>query len=129
MHQLLLQELGDEGTPPPGCRIRAVFNASGGLSHALATNLRRSLGCCVLPSYGMTECMPISTPPIGYALDRPGTSGVLCGPKARVYDPVGGRPLGAGCVGDICISGAPLMKGYEGQETPMVDGCWFNTGD
>jgi hypothetical protein len=36
-------------------------------------------GAAVLPSYGMTECMPISSPPQSYQLDRVGTSGRCAG--------------------------------------------------
>jgi acyl-CoA synthetase (AMP-forming)/AMP-acid ligase II len=127
MHQLLLEELCGEPLPN-GCRIRMVCNASGGLLPSLAERIRSTFGCCVLPSYGMTECMPISSPPLGYALDRPGTSGLLCGPYARVYDP-DGNPKPAGEVGDVCLRGSPLMTGYLGTATPLVDGAWFNTGD
>lgn len=128
MHQLLLDELGESGRPPTGCCITKVFNASGGLSHILATKLRNSFGCFVMPSYGMTECMPISTPPVGYSLDRPGTSGVMCGPRARVYDS-NGQVKKPGEVGSVCLQGAPLMEGYLGKKTDLVDGGWFDTGD
>ncbi len=57
-------------------QLRMICNAAGGLLPSLAVQLRDTFsGAVVLPSYGMTECMPISAPPINYTLDRPGTSG------------------------------------------------------
>jgi hypothetical protein len=37
----------------------------------------------------MTECMPIATPPLSYALDRPGTSGVAVGCELKILDDEG----------------------------------------
>jgi len=44
----------------PGQYIRMVANAAGGLLPSLAESLKRTFpNAVVLPSYGMTECMPI----------------------------------------------------------------------
>ena len=118
----------------------------------------------------MTECMPISAPPIDYKLDRPGTSGKAVGPEMAILDAKGkgsgpepgvvlgfraracpslhlfrpakralatelkpmltlyvlilalfpdgwpGEEVEPGVVGNICVRGAPLMPGYEGNE-------------
>lgn len=37
----------------------------------------------------MTECMPISSPPVDYKLDRPGTSGLAVGPELAILDDKG----------------------------------------
>jgi acyl-CoA synthetase (AMP-forming)/AMP-acid ligase II len=75
MHHAILQQYALR-SPRPRHTLRMICNAAGGLLPSLAIQLRGSFnGAVVLPSYGMTECMPISAPPITYALDRPGTSG------------------------------------------------------
>jgi len=66
--------------------IRLVCNAAGSLLPTLAERIKNTFHCTVLPSYGMTECMPISTPPLSYALDRPGTSGIITGPELKIMD-------------------------------------------
>jgi acyl-CoA synthetase (AMP-forming)/AMP-acid ligase II len=68
-------------------RVRLVGNAAGPLLPSLALQLRGAFGpkCAVLPSYGCTECMPISSPPLDYALERPGTSGRACGPELGIF--------------------------------------------
>lgn len=112
--------------------IRLVCNASGALLPSLATRLRDAFNCIVLPSYGMTECMPISTPPLNYNLERPGTSGISCGPDVAIFNSKN-MPLFTGEIGHICVRGGPTFAGY--LKNGMIDtkslseSGWFNTGD
>ncbi|POS87514.1 hypothetical protein EPUL_002323, partial [Erysiphe pulchra] len=112
--------------------IRLVCNASGALLPSLAIRLRDVFDCTVLPSYGMTECMPISTPPLNYNLERPGTSGISCGPDVAILNN-DGTPLTTGEIGHIHVRGGPTFAGYlhNGKidtESHSESG-WFNTGD
>ncbi|EKX37087.1 hypothetical protein GUITHDRAFT_145316 [Guillardia theta CCMP2712] len=104
-------------------KLRMVANAAGGLLASLAERMRSELNCTVLPSYGMTECMPISSPSSSYQLDRPGSSGQIVGPL----------DAGVGEEGNITLKGAPVMNGYEEDEEAnreaFLEGGWFNTGD
>ena len=54
--------------------------------------------------------MPISSPPVGYNLDRPGTSGQIVGPRCAILDANGETlPFGEDHVGQICVQvAAPL---------------------
>lgn len=72
-------------------------------------------GATVLPSYGMTECMPISSPPQSYQLDRVGTSGRSVGPQLAIVDDKGSE-LDRGQIGRIAVQGPPSFYGYEGVE-------------
>jgi acyl-CoA synthetase (AMP-forming)/AMP-acid ligase II/acetyltransferase-like isoleucine patch superfamily enzyme/acyl carrier protein len=100
--------------------------------------------CCIffslqiLPSYGMTECMPISSPPATYQLEKPGTSGVPVGPEVAILNTATGNSLPLGQEGPICVRGEPCFRGYgrmaNADETAKVPeafiaGGWFNTGD
>merc|ERR1719453_2269592 len=85
MHQMILRtgkerELDRGTTSKTG--LRMIANAAGGLLPSLAEQLKECFGAVILPSYGMTECMPIST------------------------------PLAPGEVGNIMVRGAPTMAGY-----------------
>ncbi|KAE9981906.1 putative NRPS-like protein biosynthetic cluster [Venturia inaequalis] len=132
MHAAILDTAPSSSTVVGKSQIRMVCNAAGGLLPSLAQRLHATFTCPVLPSYGMTECMPISTPPIDYRLDRPGTSGISAGPELAILDRAGGR-LEASVIGRICVRGNPLFAGY------LVDGRidnsaitadgWFDTGD
>jgi len=118
-------------------RIRLICNAAGGLLPSLAQELRDVFaGCTVLPSYGMTECMPIASPPPSYQLERPGCSGIACGPQLTIRNAENiDEALPAGKTGAICVRGFPTFEGYEvAANTPLdtsafsKDG-WFDTGD
>src|ERR1700733_3908322 len=82
--------------------------------------------------------MPITTPPINYKLDRPKSSGVVCGPHLSIRDPADiDQPLPYGDPGAICVKGIPMFEGYEVSSDPSVpldrsgfsgEG-WFDSGD
>ncbi|KAI8065173.1 hypothetical protein BC940DRAFT_305002 [Gongronella butleri] len=133
MHQAILQE-GAVRRVPESRRafIKMICNAGGGLLPLLARELKDYFpNATVLPSYGMTECMPISTPPRDYRLEREGTSGLIVGPDVAIYNN-GQHPVDKdGMVGHIMVRGAPCFDGYEGidnADTFNADG-WFDTGD
>ena len=129
MHQIIL------ANQPPleagGNRnLRMIANAAGGLLPSLAQELRRVFGANVLPSYGMTECMPISSPPSTYELEKPGTSGVAVGPQIAIFSS-NYEVLPPGREGSICVRGRPCFRGYGGvsMDQCFLEGGWFNTGD
>ena len=136
MHQLILHSHEPVLCPRP--RLRMIANAAGGLMPSTAFKLQETFqGANVLPSYGMTECMPISSPPATYQLDKPGTSGVAVGPEIAIINLANMEQLVAHQEGPICVRGEPLFRGYgklasdpDGKlpETFLNDG-WFNTGD
>lgn len=82
--------------------------------------------------------MPITTPPINYQLDRPRSSGVICGPHLSIRDPANiDQPLPSEKTGAICVRGIPTFEGYEVSPDSSVpldrsgfsSEGWFNTGD
>lgn len=128
MHQVILANMPSDLKHPP--RLRMIANAAGGLLPSLAQELRDTFGANVLPSYGMTECMPISSPPFSYKLEKPGTSGVAVGPQIAIFSN-DFEILPPGSEGNICVRGRPCFHGYGGQaqEESFLEGGWFNTGD
>jgi acyl-CoA synthetase (AMP-forming)/AMP-acid ligase II/acetyltransferase-like isoleucine patch superfamily enzyme/acyl carrier protein len=132
MHSIILEEATNRTGRPKPHKIRMVCNAAGGLLPSLANQLRTTFNCTVLPSYGMTECMPISTPPLSYNLDRPGTSGISTGPELAILDD-SEQIMAPNLIGRVCVRGPPLFSGY------LEDGAlntsaftakgWFDTGD
>ncbi|KAI1270958.1 acetyl-CoA synthetase-like protein [Xylaria sp. FL0933] len=133
MHSMILGEGTNRQTALMKSRIRLVCNAAGGLLPALAEQIRNTFQCTVLPSYGMTECMPISTPSLSYSLDRPGTSGLVTGPELLILD-AADNELSPFQTGRICLRGGPLFQGYlraDGSldNSPFSSQGWFDTGD
>jgi acyl-CoA synthetase (AMP-forming)/AMP-acid ligase II/acetyltransferase-like isoleucine patch superfamily enzyme/acyl carrier protein len=124
--------------------LRMIANAAGGLLPATARELRQAFrGANILPSYGMTECMPITSPPANYMLEKPGTSGVAVGPEIAILDTRTLQPIDFGNEGMICVRGDPCFHGYgpiagendltshhqQQQQSTFLQGGWFNTGD
>ena len=112
--------------------LRMIWNAGGPLSPALAVQMRdmystNAKRCVVMPSYGMTECMPIAAPPDDYNLEHPGSSGRALGPELQIHNDEG-EQLPHGTRGHVALRGSPLMKGYEGRSDGFIAG-WFHTGD
>jgi acyl-CoA synthetase (AMP-forming)/AMP-acid ligase II len=134
MHQLILQTGKAEGyirnkVDSQSPRLRMIANAAGGLLPSLARDLRQAFQAAVLPSYGMTECMPITSPPSNYQLNKPGTEICILNPTTLQKEDTGKE-------GAICVRGAPCFRGYgraagsveKPANTFLPDG-WFNTGD
>ncbi|KAH6892875.1 hypothetical protein B0T10DRAFT_400310 [Thelonectria olida] len=133
MHSVILAEATARPQALKNSRIRLVCNAAGGLLPSLACQLRDTFKSVVLPSYGMTECMPISTPPLDYRLDREGTSGISAGPELAILD-WSETITPPGSLGRICVRSEPLFPGYlkpDGtyDKSPFNKSGWFDTGD
>eukprot|EP01051_Picozoa_sp_SAG22_P000962 SAG22_NODE_32_length_27675_cov_12.130119_7_plen_648_part_00 len=133
--QILANQSTGKDESDAGLQIRMIGNAAGGLPPQTAKDMQEAFSsggrkAVILPSYGMTECMPISSPPLGYQLDRPGTSGAPCGPAVRIFN--GPRVCGVGEVGHLCIKGPPLFASYEDKtrkDSGFSDDGWFDSGD
>ena len=129
MHESILQE--GAARPRSRHKLRFICNAAGELLPSTAERLRERFGdAAVLPGYGMTECMPIACPPLGYRLERQGSSGRILGPEVSIRDEAG-EPLPAGRSGRIVIRGAPVaeFKPEDGGSTETATSGWFDTGD
>lgn len=91
------------------------------------------LGRVANQGYGMTEASGIIAASLGTFLVEKPTS---CGPplpvyETRIIDPEG-NTLPAGEIGEVCVRGVQLIKGYlnrpEATAETLVDG-WLHTGD
>ncbi|THU98088.1 acetyl-CoA synthetase-like protein [Dendrothele bispora CBS 962.96] len=139
IHHAILTSQPDDIDPARDMRLRMICNAAGGLLPSLAVDIRdRFQGAVVLPSYGMTECMPIASPPTTYRLERPGCSGIACGPHLSIRDPSNlERELPRGKTGAVSVRGIPTFEGYEVSSDPNVpldtsaftSEGWFDSGD
>ncbi|KAF9026322.1 acetyl-CoA synthetase-like protein [Hymenopellis radicata] len=139
IHHAILTSQPDYIVPTRDMRIRMICNAAGGLLPSLAVDLKNRFGgAVILPSYGMTECMPIATPPTNYQLERPGCSGIACGPYLSIRDPSNlERELSPGKTGAVSVRGLPTFEGYEtspDRNVPLDTSAftsegWFDSGD
>ena len=95
--------------------LRLLRSGAAALPHSDAQRMAHLFGpsICVLPTYSMTECMPIASPPLNYSLGRNGSVGTpmleLC--VLNVSTDIKTLP---GQVGEISlVRGAQLFSGYD----------------
>ncbi|HEX8771390.1 MAG TPA: long-chain fatty acid--CoA ligase [Acidimicrobiales bacterium] len=90
-------------------------------------------GVCLLEGYGLSEMSPV----VSFTVpDRPRTPGTIGYPvpgvEMRLVDDQGAVVTRPGDLGEICVKGPNLMKGYWRNSAAtgeaVVDG-WFHTGD
>ena len=121
---------------PPDGGLLFIRNCSAALLPSIAARLEACLGCEVLPTYAMTESMPISANPRGGGrLLR--SVGLSSGPEIRVVKPAssgsvpasapsaldtssgsqGVEQVGIVCAlgeeGEVCVRGSCVTAGYE----------------
>ena len=106
---------------------------SGGMAlmDAVAHDWERVTGCVVSEGYGMTESSPIiSMNPSGF--QKIGTAGIpIPGTEIKVVDEHGVEQE-VGGVGELCVRGAQVMRGYwqrEAQTAEVIVDGWLHTGD
>jgi long-chain acyl-CoA synthetase len=115
-------------------QLRMSFGGGMAVQRAVAEKWQKVTGCALIEGYGMTESSPVAT--INPLVDGARFSGSIGLPvpstEIGIQDD-DGKPLPMGDVGEICIRGPQVMKGYWQQpgETEKVlssDG-WLRTGD
>ena len=119
----------------PNC-LRFIRSASAHLNHDLALRLSRIFNCQVIPTYGMSEAMPIcSSAPIDASRDPPceviDSVGFPVGTSVTIRDPETHAILEYGSVGEICVKGQGVISRYlhlNVKTTHTLDG-WLLTGD
>ncbi len=110
------------------------FCISGGaaLPVAVMREFEARFGKLIYEGDGPTECGPVTcVNPIG-GRRKPGTVGQpVPGVELRILDEQG-RPVPDGAVGELCVRGPNVMKGYwnlPDDTRAAMFGDWFRTGD
>ncbi|ROS01646.1 acyl-CoA synthetase (AMP-forming)/AMP-acid ligase II [Sinobacterium caligoides] len=143
-----LQDNADEYLDQDGVwgdhHLRMIRSGAAALKEADRSVLEATFGCDVVPTYSMSELMPIAQPSRnegGWML-QPGSVGVPVAASIAIVDPITLRPLPFGEEGEVAISGATVFDGYlnnpEANQqsrflmvTPQdqTHQSWFLTGD
>lgn len=131
MHQALLDVALD--SPNGSGSLRFIRSSSAALAPSLMKAMERAFGVPVVESYGMTEAAhQMASNPLPPGVRKPGSVGLAAGPRFAILDEAG-VPLQTGCIGEVAIMGANVMRGYEENPEANADAfCaagWFRTGD
>jgi len=112
--------------------MRLFISGSAPLSQNLFEDFEQQVGFRILERYGMTETGMIATNPIEERERKPGSVGYpFPGVQVRIADP-SGRDVKPGEVGEICIKGSNVFKGYWQNplktQAAFID-SWLKSGD
>jgi long-chain acyl-CoA synthetase len=113
--------------------VRFFFTGAAPLAPDPARRMVQRIGRPIIQGYGLTETSPVThaNPMDAAVLESIGT--VVPGTEDKIVDlETGTKTLADGEVGEICVRGPQVMRGYwnKPQDTADVirDG-WFHTGD
>jgi acyl-CoA synthetase (AMP-forming)/AMP-acid ligase II/peptidoglycan/LPS O-acetylase OafA/YrhL len=112
-------------------KLRFIRSGAAHLPHQDALDLAETFDCVVMPTYSMSECMPICSVSTDWnvaecSAERENTVGRIIGPEAMRIADADGNALPYGEIGEVLIRGRGVMRGYEGGESYAK---WFPTGD
>ncbi len=112
-------------------RLRYCFSAAASMPVEIVRQWRERTGIPISEGYGMTEGMPVSYN--HYHRHIVGSVGQpVHGVEVQIRDESGNRRQ-QGEVGEICVRGRMVMKGYlndpEGTRSAFWDGGWYRSGD
>jgi len=111
------------------------LSMGGGMAvqRAVAEKWQQVTKCALFEGYGMTESSPVATVNRPDSKEYTGSIGVPAPSTELSIQDDDGKQLAQGEVGEICIRGPQVMKGYwqrpdETAKTITADG-WLRTGD
>jgi long-chain acyl-CoA synthetase len=112
--------------------LRLCVSGGAAMPVEILRGFEQKFGCIILEGYGLSETSPVASFNHPNRPRKPGSIGTpVEGVEMRLITN-SGDPVPAGEVGEICIRGHNLMKGYwarpEATAEAIPDG-WFRTGD
>ncbi len=130
IHQAMLAELKE--TNGFTHDLRFIRSCSAKMPVSLLTDLEAAFGVPCLEAYGLTEaCSNLASNPLPPGLRKPGSAGLPINCEIRIMAS-DGAVLPPCAVGEVCISGDRVMKGYKNNpeaNRAAYFGPWLRTGD
>ena len=119
----------------PWPRLRLIRSAGSDLPHRIALELADLFGnsVTILPTYGMTEAMPVAAPPLDYRLERPGSVGLaLPTVSIEIVDPSETGNLDVvsdGTIGEVTVKGPMVLYDEDAGSGLFTPRGFYRTGD
>ncbi|HXZ63483.1 MAG TPA: long-chain fatty acid--CoA ligase [Streptosporangiaceae bacterium] len=112
--------------------LRLCVSGGAALPVEILRGFEQKFGCVILEGYGLSETSPVASFNHPDRPRKPGSIGTpVEGVEMRLVSDSGG-PVPVGEVGEICIRGHNVMKGYWGKPEATAEAIpdgWFRTGD
>jgi len=125
----LVDDVSSEVLQDAGASLSFVRCISAPLPPDLKLKAEALLGCPIIEMYGMTETAGQITTNSINGLNKSGSVGQAGDIPIMVLDSFG-NAVANGELGEICVSGPTVFRGYEGvRETDIFFDEWFRTGD
>lgn len=136
MHLQVLQYAQEVGPAKSKNKLHLIRNCSAALVPSVAEEMEKVLEVAVMPTYAMTESMPICSNP-RFGVRKLRSVGPKAGPNMAI---MAGHPdcsfLPVGEEGEVVVKEGPVTSGYEFRDhmdcNPNVEGFgegWLRTGD
>jgi long-chain acyl-CoA synthetase len=111
--------------------LRCTFAGGMAVQKVVAERWKQVTGCMMTQGWGLTETSPIATAnPVG--LDFNGSIGLPVSSTDISIRDDAGKELPANGVGEICVFGPQVMRGYwnrQDETDKVMFGDWLRTGD
>lgn len=114
--------------------IRACMSGGAGLPVEVQKRFQELTGAQLVEGYGLTETSPVTHINPLQGSRKVGRIGLpISNTEAQVVSVDTGEPVAQGEVGEICLRGPQVMKGYwqrpDETEKCVTEDGWFRTGD
>ena len=114
--------------------LKMSFGGGMAVQRVVAEKWQKVTGCALIEGYGMTESSPVATiNPLVKGAPFSGSIGMPVPSTEISIQTDEGQQLAIGEIGEICIRGPQVMKGYwqQPEETRKVlsESGWLRTGD
>ncbi|MBK7043455.1 MAG: AMP-binding protein [Rhodanobacteraceae bacterium] len=112
--------------------LKMSFGGGMAVQRAVAERWKKVTGCTLIEGFGMTESSPVATINPLENSEYSGSIGLPAPSTDLCVQDDDGKILGVGDIGEICIRGPQVMKGYwqrpDDTAKTIVDD-WLRTGD
>ena len=132
MHQAILLRAEKNITQAMNLNLRFIRSSSASLPPKIFKKLKETFKTSVIEAYGMTEAThQMTSNPLPPGIQKPGFVGLPAGQKICIMNEKN-EVLENGQIGEICIKGDNVTKGYENNPEANRNSFineWFKTGD
>jgi long-chain acyl-CoA synthetase len=112
--------------------LRLCVSGGAAMPVEILRGFEHKFGCVILEGYGLSETSPVASFNHPHRPRKPGSIGTPVEGVEMCLITDAGDPVPAGEVGEICIRGHNVMKGYWGKPEATAEAIrdgWFRTGD